>query len=175
MRSVLVMGARTDEANRRTVEDGLSQKLALHGVRATPSYTLFPNGYPRTEEAKEAVKQVGFDGLLVATAKGVTQRTTVVPGAGYDFWGGYYWGPAWGAWYPGYVFTDQFVKFETTLWDAHSGTLIWAANTQTENPSSGGNFAKSLTDKVIPEMAKAGVIPPEGAPERLSQLSQLIR
>jgi hypothetical protein len=169
MRSVLVMGARTDEASRRALEDGWATRLAEHGVRATPSYTLFPSGFPSTDEAKAAVRSIGFDGLLVSTAKGVSQRTTIVPGAGYDFWGSYYWGPAWGAWYPGYVYTDVFVKFETTLWDAHTGNLVWAANTQTENPSSGSGFVKSLTDKVVPEMVKTGIIPPKGSPERISQ------
>ena len=169
MRNVLVMGTRTDEASRRTVEDGFANSLALHGVRATPSYTLFPNGFPSTDDARKAVRSVGFDGLLVATAQGVTQRTTIVPGFGYDFWGGYYWGPAWGGWYPGYVYTDQFVKFETTLWDpSGGGRLVWVATTQTENPSSGRQFVQSLTGKVIPEMEKAGVIPPKGTPERVS-------
>ncbi len=165
------MGARMDDTSRRTVEDGFSYALAQHGVRATPSYTLFPNGFPSTDEAKKAVRTVGYDGLLVATSKGIREQTTIVPGGyGGGFWGDYYWGPAWTGWYPGYVYTDQFVKFETTLWDPRGGQLVWSANTQTENPSSGKGFIQSLTKKVIPEMEKAGVIPPKGAPERLSAL-----
>jgi hypothetical protein len=171
VRNVLVMGARMDETSRRQLEDGFSQALALHGVRATPSYVLFPNGFPSTDEAKNAVRSVGYDGLLVAESKGTTERTTVVPGYGYGFWGDYYWGPAWAGWYPGYVYTDEFVKYETTLWDPKgAGRLVWAANTQTENPSSGKDFLKSLLGKVMPEMEKAGVIPPKGAAEQLSEL-----
>jgi hypothetical protein len=82
MHNVLVMGARMDDASRRVLEDGFANALAEHGVRATPAYTIFPKGYPSTEEARNAVKSIGYDGILVATSEGVTQRTTVVPGWG---------------------------------------------------------------------------------------------
>jgi hypothetical protein len=168
MRSVLVIGARMDNTSRRSLEDGMAASLALHGVRATPSYALFPNGFPSADQARQAVEQVGFQGLLVSTSKGTTERTTIVPGA-YDFWTGYYYGPGWGGWYPGYVYTDQFVKFETSLWDERAGgKLVWSAITQTENPSSGRDFVHSLRRTVVPALARAGLIPVAGAPERLS-------
>lgn len=168
MRSVLVIGARMDDTNRRSLEDGLAASLGQHGVRATPSYKLFPNGFPNADQARQAVEQVGFQGLLVSTSKGTTERTTIVPGT-YDFWSGYYFGPGWGGWYPGYVYTDQFVKFETSLWDERTGgKLVWSAVTQTENPSSGRDFVKSLQRTIIPAIEAAGFIPRMGTPERLS-------
>ena len=173
MRSVLVIGARTDDTARRALEVRFTDELATHGVRATPSYELFPNGFPTTEVAKDTVRQVGFDGLLVATSKGTTERTTVVPaGYDYDFWYGYYY-PGWGGWYPGYVYTDQYVKFETTLWDAREGgKLVWSAVTMTKNPSSGTDFLDSLSKAVFPALTKGGFIPPKGTPERLSLADQ---
>jgi hypothetical protein len=171
VRNVLVMGARTDAGARRTIEDGLAYAFAERGVRATPSYTLFPDSYPTTAEAQNVVRSVGYDGLFVATSHGVTEQVNVVPGYGGPFWGGYYWGAGWAGWYPGYVYTDRFVKFETTLWDPRGGgKLVWAANTVTENPSSGTAFVKSLVHKVMPTMEKAGLVPPKGSPERISQL-----
>jgi hypothetical protein len=164
MRNILVMGARMDDTSRRTLEDGFVGSLAQHGVRATPSYMLFPNGFPTTDEAQNAVRSVGFDGLLVANSRGVTQRTTVVPGGyGGGFWGGYYWGSAWTGWYPGYVYTDEFVKFETTLWDGGTGKgkLVWSAVSETENPTSGKDFTSSLLKKVMPALTQAGLVPPE--------------
>jgi hypothetical protein len=78
---------------------------------------------------------------------------------------GAYWGP--GA--PVYAQTDQFVNFETTLWNTSSGKMVWSAVTQTENPTSGKDFVSSLTHKVVPSLAKAGLIPSrQGAPITLA-------
>lgn len=108
------------------------------------------------------MQQAGVDGVIVASMKGVHERQTYVPGT-YEggFWNDYY-GPGWGgAWDPGYVVTDQFVKFETSLWDpSGSGKMVWSAVTQTENPSSGKDFASSLTKSVIPAMTQGGFLPP---------------
>jgi hypothetical protein len=170
MRSVLVIGARADQTTRHTIEDAFAANLAEHGVRATPSYALFHDMFPASEEAQDIVRKIGFDGLLVATSKGTTEKATVVVD-GADFWHGYY-GPGWGGWYEGYVYTDQFVKFETTVWDQRAGgKLVFAALTQTRNPSSGSDFARSLTKTVVPAMTKATLVPPKGSPERLSLLT----
>ncbi|HXN34140.1 MAG TPA: hypothetical protein VN894_19895, partial [Polyangiaceae bacterium] len=107
-------------------------------------------------------QQAGVDGVIVASMKGVSERQTYVPGA-YEggFWGGFY-GPGWGGtWDPGYVVTDRFVKFDTSLWDpSGNGKMVWSAVTQTENPSSGKDFLSSLTKSVIPAMTQAGFLPP---------------
>jgi hypothetical protein len=65
------------------------------------------------------------------------------------------------------VVTDQFVKFETTLWSpSGDGKMVWSAVTQTENPSSGKDFVSSLTKSVVPALGKAGFLPAgqEGKP-----------
>lgn len=168
MHSVLVMAARTDQATRHTLEDALVARLAEHGVRATTSYTLFHDTYPTPEQAHDVVRNVGFDGMLVSTSRGTTERARVVMDGSY-FWSDYYYGPSWAGWYPGYVYTDTYVKFDTTLWDERAGgKLVFAALTQTLNPSSGPAFARSLTNSVIPSMVKAGLLPPKGTPERLA-------
>jgi hypothetical protein len=101
---------------------------------------------------------------------GVTERLTVEPGVAYTgpFWGSYY-GPAWGyTGAPTYVETDKVVRFETTLWDPQGGgKMIWSDLTETSNPSSTSDFAKSLTDHVVPAMAKEGLLP-AGAPISLA-------
>jgi hypothetical protein len=69
-----------------------------------------------------------------------------------------------------YAETDQFVNFETTLWNPSTGRMVWSAVTQTENPSSGANFVSSLTGKIVPSLAQAGFIPPkQGAPVSLAR------
>ena len=143
MRKIVVFAARTDEANRRALEDKLVAELAKRGVAA--------------------VQGRGFDGILVATLKNVRERLSYVPGTySGGFWNDYYYGPGWTSWSPGYVRTDEIVNFETTLWDARAeDKLVWAALTKTVNPSSGRDFVKSLTDAVLPPLEKAGRIPPK--------------
>ena len=164
MRSLVVFGGRMNDTNRRTLEDGFVAALATHGVRAMASYTLFPE-LPDKDVARQTTQRLGVDGYLVAALRGQTEQTTFVPStyAGGAFWEGFY-GPGWGGiWDPGYVVTNEFVKFETSLWDAHGGgKLVWSAVTETENPSSGRDFTTSLTKRIIPALGQAGLLGPAG-------------
>jgi len=159
MKNIAVFGGRMNATDRRTLEDGYVASLASHGVRATPSYSLFPGGQVPQDQAavRTLLQQRGYDGVLVSTMKGVSEQVLVAPDAGWDagFYGGF-WGPG-----PAAVETDQFVKFETTLWNASSGKMVWSAITQTENPTSSHDFVSSLTGKVVPSLAEAGLIPPK--------------
>jgi hypothetical protein len=161
MRNVMVVGAKLDDTPRRTLEDSFASNLSMHGIRATASDTLFPGQLPDRSQVQAAVQKEGFDGVLISTMRGVHEQTVIEPGAG---WGGGFYDGYWGSGWAGsgaYVQTDQFVKFETTLWDPTGpGKLVWSAVTQTENPTSGQNFASSLTKKLVPDMAKKGLIPP---------------
>jgi hypothetical protein len=96
--------------------------------------------------------------------KGTRERQTYVPG-GYSggFWGGYY-GAGWG-YDPGYMVTDTFVNFETTLWDPHGeGKMVWSAVTETENPSSSSDFIAGLSKSIIPALVQARLLPPAVEP-----------
>jgi hypothetical protein len=155
MKNIVIIGARLNDTDRRTLEDGFAAALSAHGTRATPSYTVLPNPLPSKEAARTMVQQGGYDGVLVSTLKGVNDSTAVIGGAG--FWDGYY-RPGWGE---PYVVNDPVVRFETSLWDpAGAGKMIWSTVTQTEGPSTGKDFTASLTKTVVPMMEKAGLIPP---------------
>ena len=164
MKNVVVVGAKLDDTQRRTLEDGFVAALSTHGVRATPSYTLFPAQLPDRAEAQSTIQKQGFDGVLVSTMRGINERTYIEPGWNGGFYSDY-WGPGWGG-PSAYVETDAFVKFETTVWDpSGGGKLVWSAVTQTENPSSSHDFTKSLTNKLVPEMVKAGLVPAAAGPQ----------
>jgi hypothetical protein len=67
---------------------------------------------------------------------------------------------------------DAFVKFETSVWDASEGKLVWSAVTETENPTSSHDFVKSLLKSVLPALTNAGIVPPKGTEEKVSSSSQ---
>jgi hypothetical protein len=169
MKSIVVFGGRVNATDRRTLEDGYVSALTSYGVHATPSYSLFPQGEVPKDQAgvRAALQQGGYDGALISTLQGVSEQVLVAPSAGWDpgFYGAY-WGP--GA--PAYAETEQFVKFETTLWNVNSGTMVWSAVTQTPNPSSGAKFVSSLAGKIVPSLSQAGLIPgKQGAQVSLAQ------
>src|SRR5215831_215754 len=69
MKNIAVFGGRMNATDRRTLEDGYVAALTSYGVRATPSYSLFPGGQvPQDPAAVRAVlHQGGYDGALVST------------------------------------------------------------------------------------------------------------
>jgi hypothetical protein len=158
MTNLLVIGARLDPSQRRGLEDGFASTLSMHGIRATPSYSVFPDGLPSQSAARTALQKGGFDGVLVSVLRGITEETFANAGWNGGFFDDY-WGPAWAA--PPPPQTSENVKFETTLWDPHDrGQLVWSAVTQTVNPSSGPAFVSSLVNRVEAALVKARLIPP---------------
>jgi hypothetical protein len=158
MKNIAVFGGRLDDAERRTLEDGFVTALAASGVHATQSYAMFPQSQAQPDSAalRATLQSAGYDGALVSTLRGVSEQVLVAPDAD---WGGGFYGGYWGPGAPAYAQTDQFVKFETTLWSPNSGKVVWSATTQTENPTSGHDFVSSLTKTVVPSLARAGLIP----------------
>jgi hypothetical protein len=158
MKNVVVFGGRMNQTQRRTLEDGFVAALGSYGVHATPSYAMFPESQspPDPATVRSTLASAGYDGALVSTLEGVTEQTFVSPDA--DWAGGFY-GAYWGPGAPVYAETDQFVKFETSLWSPESGKMVWSATTQTTNPRSGKDFVSSLTKSIVPSLAKANLIP----------------
>jgi hypothetical protein len=153
MKSVAIFAGGVNSADRRTIEDGYVAALATYGVRATPSYTIFPQGEVPQDLAtvRSALQQAGYDSALVSTLQGDTDPVHIAPGARFN-------GGSYGYMGPEYI-PDQFVKVETTLWSPQTGKTVWSAVTDTENPRSSRNFVSSLTGKIVPSLSQAGLIP----------------
>jgi hypothetical protein len=152
MRKIFVVGGTRNETNRRSLEDSFAASLSQHSVAAMASYRVFP-GHPDRDTVKQYLQAQGYDGALVVKLRGVNTQTTLVPDANF----GWYWGYAWGPDY--YVETDQYVKVESSLWDAHSAKLVWSAVTETANPSSSSDAIQSIVGKVTSTLTKEGLIP----------------
>jgi hypothetical protein len=155
LRKVVVFAAGVQPTGRRTLEDALVAQLASHGVLGTQSYSMFGETVPKREEAQVSVNDAGYDGMLISTLRSHTYVPDAYPSA---YW---YYNEAYvyGGW-PDYYSYDELVDFETTLWDARNGKLLWSAVTQTTNPSSGHDFTSSLSKTIVPAIASRGFIPP---------------
>jgi hypothetical protein len=164
---VLVIGVSEKESSRRLFEDHFSEELRKRGVHAVPSYERLPGGERMTEPAiRGVIAQESLDAVVVTRLVKVEQeqryvppQTHIIPGGYYGGWYGYY-----GVGYdvvssPGYWRTVTIVKLETHLYDAGSKDLLWAAQSDTFNPSSGEDTIRSATKAVTRRMASDGVLP----------------
>lgn len=65
LNKILVISVGKNSVKRRIWEDAFSVELAKHDVAATPSYRLFPDAVPDTNQVIQIVQSSGFDGILV--------------------------------------------------------------------------------------------------------------
>lgn len=101
--NILVIARTKNKTSRMTFERELTDQLLAKGLRATASFSRFPNYDPdaeMTEERKKMIRFIldneGYDGVVVSVLKDKRDRTVTTY---YD--GGYY-GGAWNDYYPGY-------------------------------------------------------------------------
>src|SRR5687768_1332862 len=66
VRNVLVVGVRKDPVRRRIWEDAFATELRARGVTATSSYTLTPDAVPDTQQVIDAIRDNGYDAVLVS-------------------------------------------------------------------------------------------------------------
>jgi len=150
--------ASTDEGMRRAVEDELAMKFP----NAVPAYRVVPNAANvDKDQILQQMRGAGFDGAIVMRVTNVTERLNYQPGAywgpGYGFGG--YWGSAWAYPYnPGYVTTTQIVSVETNIYNLKSDKLVFAARSETSDPSSVGKLIRSVMRHINEELKKSGMM-----------------
>jgi hypothetical protein len=169
MQKIDVVAVGTNLANRRAFEDIFAQRLRDAGVDGVAGWTVIPDD-ARAAEAPftAAVTQTGAQGLLVVRLLGVDTRTqvttTMVPTSSV-MWGGSRWGGGWGggSFGPSMVPVSEIQQYdlamvETTLYDVATGRVVWAATTQTFNPSSVQREAPGFADVIIGQLSARGLI-----------------
>lgn len=161
---VLVVGVGTNVANRRVFEDIFSQKLSASGTQGIPGYRFLPDDARTNEPAWDAgVARSGADALLLVRLLGVDTKTqvstTMVTGPGF-------YGPYYGGWWgPSMVAVPEVTQYdianvETSVFDVKTRRLVWAATTQTFNPSSVAQETPGFADLIIKQLAARALIAP---------------
>ena len=153
--AALVMS--TDQSVRFGAEDALARELTARGAVGIPAYSLIPKELNQDKEkAKEFLEKANVVGVVVMRVVGKDQQIT--QSAGGMYWGGPAYATFWGA--VGTTATagaastaratsttDTIVSIETLVYSLKQDKLVWAAQSQTTNPSKVGPFIKELVAK----------------------------
>jgi hypothetical protein len=155
-----------EEGVRYGAEDALARELTARGAVGIAAYALIPKELIQDKDkAKEFLQKADVAGVVAMRVVGKDKQITSSPGGYYGgpayatFWGAGYYGYGWGAVYsPGYVQTDTVVIVETLVYSLPQNKLVWAAQSETTNPSKVGPFIHELVEKAAAEMKKQGLI-----------------
>jgi hypothetical protein len=167
LKNIIVIGVAHDLTTKRTFEDIFCQALKDEKIKATPSYSLFPEGAEVNKDMIRAkVKEGGYDGVILTRLVGKDEQTTYTPGMAYStggwYGGGYYGAYGYGygvAYSPGYVTTQQIFRIQTTLWAAQDdGKLIWTGTSETVDPQSAKSTSEQLTRLVTMQLVQSKLI-----------------
>jgi hypothetical protein len=155
-----------EEALRFAAEDALAREVTAHGGVGVASYTLLPKGLVRDEEAaRELLYEARVEAVVALRPRAWDESAT----ADLDtYWGGpryaSFWGPGFWGWGRGwsgagggYLTVDAILVVETLVYSVPQGTLVWASQSRTMNPSQVGTFIHELSTKAGTEMAKQGL------------------
>jgi len=156
-----------EEGVRYGAEDALARELTARGAVGIAAYSLIPKELVQDKEkAKEFLEKANVVGVVAMRVVGKDQQITQSAGGMYwggpayaTFWGAGYYGYGWGGVYsPGYIQTDTIVIVETLVYSLPQNKLVWAAQSETTNPSKVGPFIHELVTKAAAEMEKQGLI-----------------
>jgi hypothetical protein len=166
----LVIGMARAEASRRLFENEMSALFGQKGLEAVSSHTLLPTLPEANDSGKESVRSAiagkGFDTVIVTRLLDIDTQTTYVPGETRvvaDHWGhpndyrlySYYDRTYTVVHDPGYIVEDKIVRLETNVYDVASESLIWAAVSETFNPSSIEDAVRTFGAAVLEDLEKS--------------------
>jgi hypothetical protein len=170
LHQVLVVGLFNKSGNCLIYEDLLASELTRAGVAAMPGHAVIPAGKEPTREVlEEAVKKAGADAVITMQTVGVEQKTAVQPGyatvypdywypPGYPRWDPYGYYGYMSYYSPPYVMTYEVEKIQVNLFDAGSGSLLWAATIQTSEPGNFISVSKELAAIVVRSLGEERLI-----------------
>lgn len=169
-RKIVVIASDGTTADSRVFEDIMVQSLQAAGVAAVPGYTTVPPDARRAEAPfAAAVAATGADGVILVRLIRVDTKTQVstmmMPGPMVGPWGGFYGGGFYGGGFYAVPEVTQYdvASVETNVYSVASRTLVWAATTQTVNPTTVEKEAPGFANIVIAQLRARGLLPPGAA------------
>jgi hypothetical protein len=166
LKKMLVISVSKNSAQRRSWEDAFSVELAAHYVAGTPSYRLFPDAVPDTNQVVQIIRSDGFDGVLVIRRLPEEINAQYKPG--------YVTREKDMRYYPrtdrlmtyyAIVHHSAFVDSEKVdirsidVWTTkNDGQMIWSATSETPEPNSVLTARPQIVNLVLAELSKQHII-----------------
>jgi hypothetical protein len=166
LNKMLVISVGKNPVQRRIWEDAYSEELTNHSVAATPSYRLFPDAVPDTDQVVKIVQSNGFDGVLVNrrlppetkaqyVAPYVTKEKDMSTYLNNERFVTYYRDIE----HAGYVDSEKVDIRAIDVWTTkNDGQLIWSATSKTEEPNSVEAVRPEIVKLVISSLAHRNII-----------------
>jgi hypothetical protein len=166
LKKMLVISADKNPVRRRLWEDAFSVDLAKHDVAATPSYRLFPDALPDTNQVIQIVRSDSFDGVLVTRRLPSETKTQYLQGSvtseqnvrydrRRDRFITYYREIE----YAGYVDSTTIDVRTIDVWATKSeGQMIWSATSETPEPNTVQEARPDIIKLVMSELTRQGII-----------------
>jgi len=167
---VAVFGVSKRPGVRRSFETQMAAALGKIGVRATPSFQLFPGDSElRSEDIARVLGERGIDGALVVRLVAIDRERRFVGGGGpypypmfgprYGFYGHYH--GAWAMTYaPGYMVDFDIFTIETNLYDVASSELVWSGLSETFDPRTVDRAIRSYTRTMVKALDQTELLQP---------------
>lgn len=169
LNKMLVISVGKNSAQRRIWEDAFSVALAKHDVAATPSYRLFPDAVPDTNQVIQSLRSNGFDGFLVIRRLPSETKTQYLQGyvtkeqdmrydRRRDRFVTYYRDIE----HAGYVDSQKVDIRAIDVWETkNEGQMIWSATSKTPEPNSLEAVRPEIVKLVMAELTQQGIIASE--------------
>ena len=169
LNKMLVISVSKNSTRRRIWEDAYSTELVKHGVAATPSYSLFPDAVPDTNQVLQIVQKNVFDGILVTHRLPSEVNPQYVQGyMGQEQYTRYTWRmygfvPYYrNVWHAGYVDSQKVDIRAIDVWATRNeGQMIWSATSKTPEPNSIQEVRPEIVKLVMSELTRNGMIASE--------------
>jgi hypothetical protein len=163
---VAVVMVDKDESTTRIAEDAMVKRFRERGIQAVPSYQLAiaPDAMQDAGAVTQALRDQGFDGVLVMRIVGTRAESTYVPGSYPDYYYGFgpYYSGAWGS--PGYVDTDTYTTLETNLYSLETDQLVWAAQSEAVDVENVKELVEQVASAAGKKLQEQGLMPAEATP-----------
>jgi hypothetical protein len=158
-RKVIGIALSADDTLRRIAEDEFVR--AVGPTIGIAGYAVVPDEELSDRDAVRArVQAAGVDGAVVFRLASVETQERWVPPTSYgNAWG--YWGYAAPMVYaPGYMTTDRTAVVETNAYNVADARLVWAARSETLNPSNARALIDDVVRVVVANMREEKLLPP---------------
>ncbi len=180
--NILVVAISDDIVKRSNVEKILAKTMKESGVNASASSSALPPDLIKMDNdgkmdstqksnVKSQITSMGFDGVVVVSLLDIKDKQTYVPGQTYYSPSHYYLSPGYGYynyWYssynyvhsPGYYVNTKEIFLSTQLFDVNSEELLWAAESETQNPSNISSLSSSYSYSIVEKMIQSKAVIP---------------